>query len=618
MCKGLKLVEPYSTSFYFCPRGERVYKQREYVIISLRKKVKPLGKIDITIKIAGQAGQGLQTIGQLLSKAFARGGFYVFAHQVLQSRIRGGHNWFQIRVSDEKILAPSDSTDILIALDKESACHNKELTPNSITIFDSTLVKIAIEKGLCLDIPLEKIAKDNAGNKLMSNTVAMAAVLGILEYDLSILSDLLRESFGEKAKDIAELNIRIAQAGYNAVYRKVQGNHLPVLSKANGNKKMLLGGSEAIALGALASGCKFISAYPMSPSTGIMTYLASKSNEFGIVVEQSEDEIASINIALGASFAGVRAMTASSGGGFALMVEALSLLGMTETPLVIVDAQRPGPATGLPTRTAQEDLEYVIFTGHGEFPRLVFAPATIEDAFYLTVKAFNLADKYQIPVIILSDQLLADSLLSVDTLDIDNIKIERCLLSAEELKNIKGYKRYQITESGISPRALPGNPYGLVVADSDEHDEEGHITEDLEYIRPEMVKKRNRKNLGLLKEMSLPLSYGPKDSPHILIGWGSTYGALKEAVDILNNEQEKVRLVHFNEAWPLNKEYFDFLDTAEFVCVAENNFRGQFAHLIAATTGRIMKHRINKFNGLPFSAQEIVKEYQKLKKAKSS
>lgn len=572
-----------------------------------------VNNIDLTIKIAGEAGQGLQTIGGLLSKAFSRKGLNVFANQALQSRIRGGHNWFQIRVSNQRVLAPVDTTDILIALDKESNYHSKELTRNSITIFDSTLAPIEVSKGLKLDIPLEKTAKDAGGTKLMSNTVAVGAVLGILELDINVLFDLLRESFGAKGKEIAEANIKVAQAGYNFTYRKISQNRIPSLKDASGAKKMLVGGSEAVALGALAAGCKFISAYPMSPSTGIMTYLASKEDEFAVVVEQSEDEIASINIALGASFAGARAMTASSGGGFALMVEGLSLLGMTETPLVIVDAQRPGPATGLPTRTAQEDLEYAIFTGHGETPRAVLAPRTIEDAFYETVKAFNLAEKYQIPVIILSDQFIADSLLTIDKLDVDNIKIERNILSDEQLRNIKDYKRYAITKSGISPRALPGNPYGLVVADSDEHDEAGHITEDVEHTRPEMVKKRNRKNIGLLKEMAPPSRYGPKDAKNILVGWGSTYGPLREAVDILNPEKEKVCLVHFNEVWPLNKKYFDFLEKAEFVCVVENNFRGQFAHLIAATTGKIIENRINKFNGLPFSALEIVKEYRKLK-----
>ena len=569
--------------------------------------------VDITIKIAGEAGQGLQTMGQLLAKAFSRAGWCVFANQVLQSRIRGGHNWFQIRIADSPVPAHSDATDILIALDDESAYHTRELSKSSITILDSSLIKYNPERGLILYIPFEKTAKENGGNKLMGNAVALGAVLGILEYDINILFGLLREGFQDKNPEVVQANIQVAQAGYNLACQKIKGNKFSPLNRTNGAAKMLINASEAVALGALAAGCKFISAYPMSPSTGIMTYLASKAKEFNLIVEQSEDEIASINMALGASYAGVRAMTATSGGGFALMVEGLSLSAMTETPIVIVDAQRPGPATGLPTRTAQEDLEYVIYSGGGESPRAVVAPLSIEDAFYLTFKAFNLADKYQIPVIILSDQLLADSYVTVDSFDVESLKIERHILSDEQLKDIKDYKRYRLTESGISPRALPGNPYGLVVADSDEHDEEGHITEDVDWTRPEMVKKRNRKTTGLLKEMSAPIRYGPAEAKNILIGWGSSYGALKEAVDILNLEKEKVSLAHFNQVWPLNKEYFGFLDTAEFVCVAENNFRGQFAHLITAQTGKVIPNRINKFNGLAFCAQEIVEEYKKLK-----
>ena len=575
-----------------------------------------MSKIDFTIKIGGEAGQGLQTIGQLLAKAFARKGLNVFANQVLQSRIRGGHNWFQIRVSGERVLSPSPVTDILIALDQESSYHLKDLTKNSVTIFDSTVAKIEPGKGVALDMPLGKIASENGGNKVMANTVAVAAVLGLLEFDRFVLFDLLRESFGEKNKEIAEVNVKIAQAGYDFVYRKIKDNQLPPLGHISGSQKMLVGGNEAVALGALAAGCKFISAYPMSPSTGIMTYMASKQDEFKCVVEQSEDEIASINIALGASFAGVRAMTASSGGGFSLMVEGLSLAAMTETPIVIVLAQRPAPATGLPTRTAQEDLEFVIHAGHGEFPRMILAPATIEEAFYATVRAFNIAEKYRVPVIILSDQFIADSLLTVDDFNVEDIKIERNLMSEEELKNTKDYKSYSLTKSGVSPRALPGNPYLFVTADSDEHDEYGRITEDVDFMRPEMVKKRNRKNLLLLKEAKPAKRYGPREAKNILVGWGSTFGPLKEAVDLLNADKEKVALIHFNEVWPLKGEYFDFLNKAKFVAVVENNFTGQFAHLIAVTTGKVIKNKINKFNGLPFEAQEIVRAYRALKKKK--
>lgn len=526
----------------------------------------------------------------------------------------GGHNWFQIRVSEQRVLAPCASTDILIALDAESASHFEELAKNSVTIFDSTQVQLAPPAGIALDIPLGKIASEKGGNRIMANMVAVAAVLGLLEFDLNVLSELIIESFGAKDREVSDVNIKVAAGGYDFVHQKIKGNQLPRLSSKYGSKKMLVGGSEAMALGALAAGCQFISAYPMSPSTGIMTYLASKEDEYHVVVEQSEDEIASINMALGASFAGVRAMTASSGGGFALMVEGLSLAGMTETPIVIVLAQRPAPATGLPTRTAQEDLEFAIYAGHGEFPRAVLAPSCIEGAFYATAWAFNLAEKYRIPVIILSDQFLADSFVTIDDFRPEDIKIERDLMGEEELKAAKDHKSYLLTESGISPRALPGNPYCFVTADSDEHDEYGRITEDLDSMRPEMVKKRNRKNIPLLKQMPPPSWYGPKNAKSVLVGWGSSFGPLKEAVDLLNSDAEKVALVQFDSVWPLNAEYLDFLKKAEFVAIVENNFGGQFARLIAATTGQVIKNKINKFNGLPFEAPEIVIAYKKLRK----
>ncbi|HAJ57573.1 MAG TPA: 2-oxoacid:acceptor oxidoreductase subunit alpha [Candidatus Omnitrophica bacterium] len=572
-----------------------------------------MSKIDLTIKIAGEAGQGLQTMGQLLSRAFARQGYFVFSSQVLQSRVRGGHNWFQVRVSNERVLAPSPVTDILIAFDVESSRHTKELTKDSVVIFDSNAVKITPFKGISLDIPLSKIASDNGGNRIMANIVAVGAVLGLLEFDTQVLSCLIKESFGEKDKQVADANIRIAQAGYDFTFKKIQGNRLPVLKEKIGRPKMFVGGSESTALGALAAGCQFISAYPMSPSTGIMTYLAAKEDDYHVVVEQSEDEIASINIALGAAFAGVRSMTASSGGGFALMAEGLSLAGMIETPIVIVIAQRPAPATGLPTRTAQEDLEFAIHAGHGEFPRAVIAPATIEDIFYETARAFNIAEKYRIPVLILTDQFMADSAMTIDDLDVESVKIERRILSQDELKDIKEYKSYLLTRSGVSPRALPGNPCCFVTADSDEHDETGRITEDLDIMRPEMVKKRNRKNAGLLKDSRPPKWYGPRDAKNFLIGWGSTYGPLKEAVDMLNADKEKVALMHFSDVWPLNEKYFGFLKKAGYAAVVENNFGGQFARLITRATGIVIKNTINKYNGLPFDAQEIVKAYKKLK-----
>lgn len=574
-------------------------------------------EIDLTIKVGGEAGQGLKTVGEFLSYAFVRQGFHVFANQSIESRIRGGHNWFQIRVCNRPVSCPSALTDILVALDKGSLYHLKELTPDSIVILDSKAIGLASldsKYGRLLDTPMLDLAKQAGGNKLMLNTLAASLVMGILDFDPAILFGLLREIFGKKSKELAELNVAVAKAGYDFALQKGLGEKIPNFDKL-GPGKMLIPGSESIALGALAAGCQFISAYPMSPSTGIMTYLAVKSRTCNLIMEQSEDEIASINMALGASYAGVRAMTASSGGGFALMVEGLSLAGMLELPLVIVLAQRPAPAMGLPTRTAQEDLLFAIHAGHGEFPRFIIAPATIEDLFYASVRAFDLADKYRIPVILMTDQSLADSFASVDELRLKDIRIERYLMSEDELKKAgDGYKTYQLTPSGVSPRALPGNPYCFVSVDSDEHDEFGRITEDVDVMRPEMVKKRNRKTEDLLKEAKRPVAYGPADAADIFICWGSTKGAVQEAVDRLDARGARTVMMHFEDVWPLNPSYFDFLKKDRSIFVVENNFSGQFASLVSQITGRLDLKQIKKYNGMPFTSDEIVNAYQELKK----
>ncbi len=572
-------------------------------------------KIDFSCKIAGEAGQGLQTIGYLLARCFARAGFYVFAHQVLESRIRGGHNYFQIRVKNTKVEAISEEIGILVAFDLESALHLPELSKDAIVIYDSSVVKLDLKGRTALDIPLKETAREKSGNPLLVNSVALGAVLGLLEFNFEILIPILEQAFGRKDPQVIEDNKNAARAGFDFAYKKLPQNSLPKLLESNGAPKILLDGSQAIALGAIKAGCKFMSAYPMSPSTGIITYLAQKSEKLKLITEQAEDEISAINMALGASYAGARAMTATSGGGFALMVEGLSLAGMTEIPIVIVDAQRPAPATGLPTRTEQADLEYVIYSGHGEFSRKVFAPKTIEDAFYVTFKAFDLAEKYQIPVIILSDQHLADSYLSFDKLEFKDLKVKRYLLSAGEAAKFKNYKRYQLTPDGISPRAVPGEDGYFVVVDSDEHNEEGRISEDVNFIRPEMVKKRLKRTEALIKETPEPETYGSSNPQIVFIGWGSTFGALKEAVDILNQENEKAMLIQLNEVWPLGEgSWIDIMDKAKYSVTVENNANGQLARVIKSITGKSAKYKINKFNGLAFSAQEIIREFRKINK----
>ncbi|MDI6728122.1 MAG: 2-oxoacid:acceptor oxidoreductase subunit alpha [Thermodesulfovibrionales bacterium] len=570
--------------------------------------------MDYSIKIGGEAGQGIQTIGDTLARVFSKAGYYVFTHQDYESRIRGGHNFFQIRFSDKPVMASRDKIDILVALDKESIeQHEKELSEYGQIIYDSVTLKQQREKSYFLDIPFVNLAAEHGGNKIMANTVATGAVLGMLGMELDILLDIIKDTFKKKGEDIIKANINAAMAGHDYAVKeciKCSFSAAPI-----SRPRMLIAGNDAIGLGAIASGCKFYAAYPMTPSTGIMEYVASKAKEYGIVIEQAEDEIAAINMTLGASFAGVRAMTGSSGGGFALMVEGLSLAAMTETPIVIALAQRPGPATGFPTRTEQAELQFALYTAHGEFPRVIFAPGTPEQAFYLTNKAFDIAEKYQIPVFILTDQYLADSQWTFDEFDSSKIKYTDYRLRGEAFEKLTEYKRHAFTDNGVSPLGVPGDAKHLVVTDSDEHDEEGHIVEDAE-TRIKMVNKRLFKKLPLIrKEIEPPSIYGHSNPEIVISGWGSTYGVMKEAVDELSANWD-IAMLHFSEVYPLpsiNKfNYLKILKDAKMTICIENNATGQFARLIRAETGYTFNRLINRFDGRPFTVESLIGEIDAL------
>ena len=561
---------------------------------------------EVNFMIGGEAGQGVQSAGLILSKTMARGGYHVFADQDYESRIRGGHNFFRIRVSDSEIGAISEPVNILLALNQESIeLHKNELAERGVIIFDSERVKDTPGDGSFLPIPMDRLAEEKAGNKIMGNTVALGACLGLTGYDLKLLDSVLRDHFGDKK--VSEANIKAAQAGYEYAQENFKKDSVIKLKPRSQKKRLLLNGHEALALGAIAAGCKFMSSYPMTPATPILEYMASKAKDMNLVVVQPEDEIAAINMAVGAAYAGARAMTATSGSGFCLMVEGLGLAGLTETPVVVVDAQRPGPAVGLPTRTEQGDLQFVLSAHHGDVPRVVLAPATVEDAFWLTVKAFNLAERYQLPVLILTDHYLATAFATVDGFDLSRVSIDRGELFSGKPEE---YKRHAVTESGISPRAFPGLSKALVVTDSDEHDEVGHLTESAQ-IRTEQVAKRLRKMAGLRNDISPPELYGPKKAELTLIGWGSTYGALREVVSILSKEI-KLNLLHFRELWPFPAESVDkILAGTEQVCIVENNATGQLARLIRAETGRQMPRQILKYDGRPFTPAYIIERLRK-------
>ncbi|MDO8672942.1 MAG: 2-oxoacid:acceptor oxidoreductase subunit alpha, partial [Dehalococcoidia bacterium] len=559
--------------------------------------------------ISGEAGQGVQSVGFILAKAFSRGGYHVFADQDYESRVRGGESFFRIRVKDTPVAAISEQVDVLIALNKDTLdLHWPEVASGGVAIFDNEKVSTRADSRL-VAIPLAHLAEEKAGNKVMANTVAIGAAIGLVKFDLGLLNEVLGEHYG--SGESGEQNLIAARAGYDYARDKFVARG-ELLAQPDGPRRMLLNGNEAIALGALAAGCKFVSAYPMTPTTSIIEYLAAKADSLDLAFVQAEDEISAIHMIVGAGYAGVRAMTATAGGGFCLMVEGLGLAGITETPIVVVEGQRPGPAIGLPTRTEQGDLEFVIHASHGEFPRAVLAPSNPTDAFWLTVKAFNLADKYQLPVVLITDHHLASSYFTTDRFDLSGVTIDRGLLfSNESAAGTLPYARHRLTESGISPRAFPGQSGVLVATDSDEHDEAGHLTESGE-IRNQMMNKRMGKLIALSKEMPAPTIYGTDEAKVLLVGWGSTGGAIREACDLLKAEGIETCTLHLTGLWPFPREVVGGrIASAGRFYVIENNATGQLAHLISAETGCRATGNVLKYDGRPFTPAQIAREIRK-------
>ncbi|GIM29167.1 2-oxoacid:ferredoxin oxidoreductase subunit alpha [Clostridium polyendosporum] len=552
------------------------------------------------ILIGGSAGQGMDTVGNFIETAIKNSGFYVFSNKDYMSRVRGGHNFIQIRFGDEQILSHDNQIDLMLALDSDTVeIHKESLKDNGIIIVDES---IKAEEKRLISFPLIRKAKEIGLSKAFT-FVAAGVVLKYFGIG-GEFEKLLEKKFPQVLKD---KNIQAIKMGYNLIESKYS------LVSKNMSDHILINGNTAIALGALAGGLSFYSGYPMTPATSIMTYLSKKQVEAGIVVEQVEDEISAINMAIGASYAGARAMTGSSGGGFALMVEALGLAGITEIPLVVVDSQRPGPATGLPTRTEQSDLSFILTASHGEFPRIVMSIRNAEDAFYKTFKALNLADKYQTVVLLLTDQYIADSNATILKYDLNSLKIERYISSGEHLQSGEEYRRYQITESGISPRLIPGKVKGqIVLIDSDEHTEYSHITESSQ-VRNEQMEKRMKKLNSIKNELEEPEYFGDEKIDILLVGWGSTYGAFKEAIELLNKDGVKVGALSYGDLLPLpDRKLRKYRDIARKVINVEQNFTGQLGKLITQETGILMDSSILKYDGRQLTAEEIYRRVKKV------
>lgn len=548
---------------------------------------------DHSIFIVGAAGEGVQTIGDVVARALLRCGIRVFTSQEFESRIRGGNNSYRIRAAGPN--APRHDADVILALNATAAAHYANTASSKCLLLGDLS-----PGGEGIEIPFHTLAKEQFGSPLYANAIAAGSLGAVVGLPQPVLEAVFKERFAKLSQDVLQRNIGALTLGYEKVSADLVTAHASALEPSNTSYEFA-SVHEVIPLAAAAAGCRFMAAYPMSPSTGIMTSFA-KDPELGVFIEQAEDEIAAINMCLGASAAGARAMTATSGGGFALMTEGVSLSGMTETPLVMVVAQRPGPATGLPTRTAQEDLGFVIHAGHGEFPRAVLAPSNPQDAAQAMFRAFDLAERYQMPVIVLTDQYLADSHFSLSRLEISEVALPTGLAVPPAAKT---YQRYAITEDGVSPRLAFGQSDHLVMIDSDEHTEEGHITEDLEWVRPAMVEKRLEKTRRLKKEMDPPEAYCTDGADTVLISWGSTRGAVHEAVDALRVMGRCVGSLHFTEMWPL--PHFILPDVTYWT--VEGNATGQFSHLLQAEWGTAITGKIGRYDGLPIDAASIVAEF---------
>ena len=575
-------------------------------------------KSSLSWKIGGEAGYGIMTTGFIFAKVCSRAGLHVFDHTEYPSLIRGGHNTYQVTAKAEEVFSHVKHVDLLVALNKETIDrHKEELESGGGIIHDGDKTPLS-EEELGRDdvrlysIPLYTLAEESGGRRIMINSVALGASVALVDFSFEMLSSVLRDVYQGKAKEIIEFNIKAARLGYDYVRKggmdKEFGRRM---SKVRGKKRMLLTGNAAVGLGAIKAGCKFYVAYPMTPASSILHFMASQERKFSLVVKHPEDEIAAINMAIGASFAGTRAMTATSGGGFSLMSEALGLAAMTETPLVVVVSQRPGPSTGLATRTEQGDLKFILNASHGDFPRFVIAPGDVEDCFYKTIEAFNLTERYQCPVILLLDKYLSESHKTAEEFNVSGISTDRGLmLSNEKLEKTKEFKRYKFTETGVSPRAIPSQSGGIFTATGNEHDEKGYLSED-KTVRTMMMNKRFRKFEHIRREIPEPMLLGPKDAEVTIIGWGSTKGPIREAMRLLNRDGIKANFLHIVYINPFPKDFVSrILETSKKVVIVENNKTAQLASLIKEKTGQEIKEKILKYDGRQFFPIDI---YQSVK-----
>ncbi len=575
---------------------------------------------DAIVGIGGAAGDGVASAGNTLALSVARQGQAVYAYNSYQSVIRGGHSWLRLRISAKKPLNHGDQVAALIALNQDTLDrHLQELTGGGLALYNSAKFRPSYEppRGVQLcPLPVPDLTPAYKELPVMQNTVAVGAVIRLMGLDFSGLESVLASTFAKKPQ-VVKVNVEAAKAGYD--YAAAHFKPLSGQLRQTSQRWALVTGNELTAMGAAFAGCKFYCAYPMSPATHILEWFAAHGKELGICVRQVEDEISVINMTIGASHMGVRSMCATSGGGLALMTEAIGLAGMLETPVVVVNVQRAGPSTGVPTKTEQGDLNQAFGASQGDFPRIIIAPLSMTDCFTTPALAFNVSDRYQCPVLILSDLLMSEGNETVDPALLDvEFPIERGELitaaphrdDGREASDGEPYLRYKDTESGISPRAVPGVPGHLYVAASDEHDEDGVIISDVytdTVRRKKMADKRSRKMATVLEHLPAPTLEGPVDAEVTLVGWGSTWGVLVEAVEQLNREGISANHLQIKFLVPFHTtEVSGILRRSRRIIIVENNQSGQFARHLRAETGIAAHGHIRKYDGEPFEPKHIV------------
>jgi 2-oxoglutarate ferredoxin oxidoreductase subunit alpha len=573
-----------------------------------------MGKIDLTVGIGGAAGQGIATPGDILARIFVRRGLHLKAYNAYQSIIRGGHIFLVLRTSDQPVLSHGDKIDILIPLNQDTMDrHLKLMRAGSSVLYNGDKIKpgsAADGVQLC-PFSVKELAPHMKGD-LVQNTIAVAALLRLVGVEFKMLEEILTVQFKRKGDAVIAENVGVARTAYEHAASHFKS--LPFALPDTGKKLAFVEGNQALAMGGAAAGVRFYCAYPMSPSTGVLHWMARHARQLGIMVRQVEDEIGVINMAIGAGHAGCRVMCATSGGGFALMSEALGSAAMMEIPVVCIDVQRAGPATGVPTKTEQGDLWQVLGAGQGDYPRIIVAPTTIADCFETVPQLFNLVDKFQCPGIILTDLLLSEGRSSVDPAELNfNVPIERgevIGLNGDKLPADGVYQRYKITESGVSPRALPGTPGYVHVVATDEHDEDGVLISD-EFTNPHkrqaIHEKRMRKMEGVVPLLEPPKLFGPERAQVTLVGWGSTEGVIREAIEQLAEAGIAANNLQIKWLVPLHSEaIISVLSKSQTVIIVENNYSGQFARYLRSETSIVAHGHIRKYDGEPFMPHHIV------------